>query len=50
MNNKQDFFELLRSNDKEKIKEFVLENGKEGKVFCPISFEKEEGNTDDKDK
>ena len=37
MNNKQDFFELLRSNDK-------------GKVFCPISFEKEEGNTDDKDK
>ena len=38
------FLELLRLNDKEKIKKYVFENGKEGKTFCPISFMRGEEN------
>ena len=34
-----DFMNLLQLNDKDKIKNYVLENGKEGKTFCPISFD-----------
>ena len=41
-----DFIKLLQLNDKEKIKEYVFENGKEGKPYCPISFES--GDKDDK--
>ena len=37
----KDFFELLINNNKEEIKKFVIENGKEGKPFCPLLFEKE---------
>ena len=37
-----DFLKLLRLNDKEKLKNYVFENGKEGKTFCPISFDTEE--------
>lgn len=34
------FLDLLREDDKEKIKNYVIENGKEPKVICPIMFEK----------
>ena len=34
-----EFIQLLRLNDKDKLKNYVFENGKEGKPFCPISFE-----------
>ena len=38
-NNDSEFMKLLRLNDREKIKKYVFENGKEGKPYCPISFE-----------
>ena len=34
-----EFIQLLRLNDKDKLKNYVFKNGKEGKPFCPISFE-----------
>ena len=45
-NNDSEFMKLLRLNDREKIKKYVFENGKEGKPYCPISFES--GDKDDK--
>jgi hypothetical protein len=36
-----EFLDILIKNDKDEIRNYVLENGKEGKSFCPISFEKE---------
>jgi len=39
---KEDLKNILYENDTDKIKDFVLENGKEGKVFCPIEFIKED--------
>lgn len=36
-----DLINILIKNDKEEIRKFVLENGKEGKPFCPISFEED---------
>lgn len=42
------FKNLLFENDNSKIRAFILENGKEGKPFCPIYFEKE-GNIDGND-
>lgn len=33
-----EFIQLLRLNDKDKLKKYIFENGKEGKPFCPISF------------
>ena len=38
-----DFENLLKENKSESIRDFLIENGKEGKVFCPIMFEKKEG-------
>ena len=37
-----EFFKLLLLNDEEKIKNYVFNNGKQGKEFCPISFEKKD--------
>ena len=37
-----DFENLLLENNTDSIRDFLLENGKEGKVYCPISFEKQE--------
>lgn len=36
-----EFLNILIKNDKEEIRNYVLENGKEGKSFCPVSFKKE---------
>lgn len=33
-----DFLELLRLNDSDKLKKFILENGKGPHPTCPISF------------
>lgn len=41
------FLELLQMNDKDKLKKYVFENGKEGKPFCPISFEVGENEYDE---
>lgn len=38
---------LINNKDKSDIRDYVLENGKEGKPFCPIMFvekEKDDGN------
>lgn len=43
-----DFLELLRLNDQEKIKNFVVENGKEPKIICPIMFIKGDKNEEQK--
>lgn len=37
-NNESEFMKILKTNDKEKLREYILENGKEGKPYCPISF------------
>jgi hypothetical protein len=43
------FIETLLKNESNSINEFIIEHGKEGKPFCPISFEKqEEGCKDEK--
>ena len=47
-NEENNFLELLRLNDKEKLKKFILENGKEHKPYSPIIFVKEEENNDSK--
>lgn len=36
------FMKTLIKNESNSINEFIMENGKEGKPFCPISFEKQE--------
>ena len=36
MNNK--FFEILKSGDESELREFLLKEGKEPKVICPIQF------------
>ena len=36
------FEDLLIQNKSDSIRDFLIENGKEGKVFCPILFEKED--------
>ena len=49
MNNLEnsDFEKLLLENKDSDIREFLIENGKEGKTFCPISFEQKEGENND---
>lgn len=42
------FVNLLIKNESNSINEYILENGKEGKPFCPISFEKKDEEKDDK--
>jgi hypothetical protein len=42
------FKNLLYKNDQKEIQDFLLENGKEGKVFCPIYFEKNKEEEDGK--
>ena len=44
------FLELLRLNDQEKVKNFVVENGKEPKIICPIMFIKKGDSENDDDK
>ena len=39
----KDFEKILINNKADQIRDFLIENGKEGKIFCPIMFEKEEG-------
>jgi hypothetical protein len=41
--NNAEFENLLLENKDESIRNFLIENGKEGKIYCPISFEKQEG-------
>ena len=36
------FENLLIQNKDESIRNFLIENGKEGKPFCPILFEKKD--------
>lgn len=46
---KSKFFELLLLNDNEKLKDYLISNGKEPKVISPISFKnKEDIQKDDK--
>jgi len=42
------FIETLRKNESKSINDFIIEYGKEGKPFCPISFEKQEDIKDEK--
>ena len=46
MSNLEDsnFENLLFENNNDKIRDFLIENGKEGKPYCPILFDKEEEN------
>lgn len=39
---KDNFFELLIENDKSKLKDFLILNGKTPKVISPIMFVKED--------
>lgn len=41
------FENLLQKSESNLIRDFLIKNGKEGKIFCPVSFEKnmEENNT-----
>ena len=38
---------LQNAKDNSEIRDYIIENGKEGKSFCPIAFIKEKENTDD---
>ena len=49
VSDESEFLKLLRLNDKEKLKKYIFENGKEGKAFCPISFDIDRGENDDEE-
>lgn len=38
---------LQKAKDDSEIRDYIIENGKEGKSFCPIAFIKEKENIDD---
>ena len=46
MDKLNEFLELINSNDKDKMKIYIIDKGKEGKPFCPISFTIGEKNND----
>jgi hypothetical protein len=37
-----DFKKILFENNSDKIRDFLIQNGKEGKPYCPISFDRKE--------
>ena len=42
------FIEFLQNNEnKSDIRKFIIDNGKEGKPFCPVIFIKKDGDKDD---
>jgi hypothetical protein len=47
MNN--DFLELLKRNDKDEIKDYLMRNGKKAKVISPIIFINNNDNNNEDD-
>ena len=48
--NNINFIEFLQNvKDESELREYILENGKEGKPFCPISFIKNDNEGDNYD-
>ena len=42
IDNKSDFISILKKNDPDSIRKFLLSNGKKPKPYCPFYFEKTE--------